>query len=401
MIRLCLITTVPMTIRAFFGEQLRFLQANGFEVTIITSPMRAQDESFGHSLPEGINYEPVPMSRIINPWEDVKAFFKILRILKKGRFDIIQYVTPKAALFGSITSWLMRIPVRLYLMWGLYYVTQSGIKKKVFKVVEKIVCWLSTDIAPDSKGNCRLAVEEGLCPSKKIEVVDHGSANGVDMEKFAPQRLVEAGNKVRYELRIPSQAKVFGSITSIVGDKGVNEMVAAFVKIAEEYSHAYLLIVGQTAEKDPVYPATLKTIKNHPRIRNIGWQKEPERYLAAMDIFVLPTYREGFGVVNIEAGAMQLPVISTDVPGPQESIIHLKTGLLVPARTVEPLARAMKRLLDEPELARRLGLAGRQRVQECYEQKQHWQAIIEHRLRLYKRSGVRGQKSGGRITSFS
>jgi len=387
MIQLCLITTIPITIKAFFGGQLRFLRDNGFDVTIITSPITTQYESFGSRLPEGIKFETVQMGRTIKPVEDIKAFFRILAILRRGRFDIVQYVTPKAALFGSVASWLVGIPVRLYLMWGLYYVTQCGIKNKIFKFLEKVVCRLSTDIAPDSKGNCRIAIKEGFCKAEKIAVVCHGSANGVDTERFDPQKLAETGIRIRGELHLPHRAKVFGSITPIVGDKGVNEMVGAFVKIAEEYSNTYLLIVGQTTEKDPVDSATLETIRNHPRIRHIGWQKEPEKYLAAMDIFVLPTYREGFGVVNIEACAMQLPVISTDVPGPQESIIDEETGLLVPARTVEPLVNAMKRLLDELEFARQLGIAGRQRVQEYYEQKQLWKAIVEHRRALLKKTG--------------
>lgn len=382
MIRLCIIATIPTTIKVFFGKQLCFLRENGFGVTIITSSMTTQDEGFDGSLPEGIKFKAVQMGRTIKPIEDLKAFFRILAILRRGRFDIIQYVTPKAALFGSIASWLVGIPVRLYLMWGLYYVTQEGMRKKIFKFLEKVVCRLSTDIASDSKGNCQIAIEGGFCKAEKIAVVYHGSANGVDTEKFDPQKLAEIGMRIRSELHLPRGARVFGSITPIVGDKGVNEMVAAFVKIAEEYANAYLLIIGQTKDKDPVEPATLEIIKNHPRIRCIGWQKEPEKYLAAMDIFVLPTYREGFGVVNIEACAMQLPVISTDVPGPRESIVNEETGLLVPARVVEPLVSAMKRLLDEPDFARQLGVAARQRVQKYYEQKQLWKAIVEHRLRL-------------------
>ncbi|MGA1979148.1 MAG: glycosyltransferase family 4 protein [Sedimentisphaerales bacterium] len=387
MIRLCIITTVPITVKAFFGEQLRFLQANGFDVTVITSPMIAQDERFGDSFPEGVTLKTVRTGRTIKPIEDAIALFRILAILKRGRFDIVEYATPKASLFGSIASWLVGVPVRLFLMWGSYYVTQKGIRKSIFKVCRKIVCRLSTDIAPDSKGGYQTAIKEGFCVAEKIAVVHRGSANGVDTEKFNPQKLAEAGMRIRSELSLPRGAKVFGSVTPIVGDKGVNEMVAAFVKITEQYPDTYLLIVGQTTIKDPVKPATLEIIRNHPRIRNIGWQKEIVGYFAAMDIFVLPTYREGFGVVNIEACAMQLPVISTDVPGPRESIINGETGLLVPARAVEPLVNAMKKLLDEPDFAHRLGVAGRRRVQKYYEQKQLWKAIVEHRRALLKKSG--------------
>ena len=326
------------------------------------------------------------MSRTISPLADFKAFKEISTIIKDGNFDIVQYVTPKAALLGSLASWRAKVPVRLYLMWGLYYVTQTGFKKFMFKTIEKIVCKCSTAIAPDSKGNVKLAVEEGLCKADKIGIVGHGSANGVDTEKFNPDKLSDDGKRIRKELNIPDQAKVFGCVAAIVGDKGVNELIEAFDIVSKSNPEAYLLYIGQTTEKDPVKDSTLETMKNNTKIIHLGWQTEPEKYLAAMDIFVLPTYREGFGVVNIEASAMALPVISTDVPGPQESIINGETGILVPAKKVEPLAEAMKDLIGRPLYAKKLGVAGRKRVQEFYEQKKLWQLIIEHRLLLLKKS---------------
>ncbi|MGA2173308.1 MAG: glycosyltransferase family 4 protein [Sedimentisphaerales bacterium] len=383
MVKLCIITTIPATVRAFMGEQLRYLQQNGFDITIIT----AYDEIFAKSLPEGVKYKPVLMTRIVQPWQDIRAFFEILLILRQGKFDIIQYATPKAALLGSLASRYAKVPVRLYLMWGLYYVTQIGFKKFVFKTIEKIVCNCSTAIAPDSEGNRRFAVEEGLCKKDKIEVVGHGSANGVNTSRFDPSKLKKYAKDTRRELGIPEDAYVFGSIAALVRDKGVNEMVAAFVEVARKYSNAHLLIIGQTAEKNTVSKETLDLIRRHEHIIHIGRQKEPEKYLAAMDAFVLPTYREGFGVVNIEASAMELPVISTNVPGPKESIIDGETGLLVPARAVAPIVEAMKRLLGNRDLGKRLGVAGRQRVLKCYEQKQLWQAIVEHRRRLLMQSG--------------
>jgi glycosyltransferase involved in cell wall biosynthesis len=226
-----------------------------------------------------------------------------------------------------------------------------------------------------------------LCKADKIAVVGHGSANGVDTERFDPVRLYEDGRKIRTELNIPETAKVFGCIAAIVGDKGVNELIEAFDIISKNYPQAYLLYIGQITEKDPVKKTTLETMKSNSRIIHLGWQTEPEKYMAAMDIFVLPTYREGFGVVNIEASAMKLPVISTDVPGPQESIVNGETGILVPARTIEPLLAAMRKLVEDPDLARRLGKSGRQRVKDYFEQKQLWNAILQHKMALLRKSG--------------
>lgn len=385
MTRLCIISTIPTTIKAFFGSQLSYLTENGFDITVITSST-ISSQDYGSSLPECIKLRTVKMSRTISPLTDFMAFREILKIIKNGNFDIVQYVTPKAAILGSIASWWAKVPVRLYLMWGLYYVTQTGFKKFLFKTIEKIVCNCSTAIAPDSKGNVKLAVEEGLCEADKIGVVGHGSANGVDTQRFDTVRLYEDGRRIRKELNIPDEAKVFGCIAAIVGDKGVNELIEAFDIVSKSNQDAYLLYIGQTTEKDPVKDSTLEIMEKHPRIIHLGWQTETEKYLAAMDIFVLPTYREGFGVVNIEASAMALPVISTDVPGPQESIVNDETGILVPVKKVAPLVDAMKDLIGRPLYAKKLGEAGRKRVQEFYEQKKLWQLIIEHRLFLLEKT---------------
>ena len=386
-IRLCIISTIPTTIKVFFGDQLEYLQENDFDITVITSlPIGSKD--FGKDFSEGIELRAVKMSRTINPMDDLRALYEIYKIIKHGSFDIVQYVTPKASLLGSTASWFAKVPVRLYLMWGLYYVTQAGLKRLFFKVTEKVICRCSTFIAPDSKGNCVVAVNEGLCGEEKIGVVGHGSANGVDIKRFDPDRLASFKEEIRRKHNIPLEAFVFGTIAAIVGDKGINELIAAFLQVAEKRSNVYLLYVGQTTEKDPVKPETLKQIENHKQIVHVGWQIEPEKYMAAMDVFILPTYREGFGVVNVEASAMRLPVISTDVPGPQESIAHGQTGILVPAKEVEPLVEAMKDLLDRPILVKRMGEAGRKRVQEFYEQKQLWAEIIKHRKKLVKESRV-------------
>jgi len=377
---------VPGTIQAFFGPaQLQYLQSNGFEITVITSSKDALGRTF--VLPKDVICEPVEMARTIKLWQDIKALFKIYSIIKKGKFDIVQYATPKASLFGSIAGWMARVPVRLYLMWGLYYVTQTGKTKLIFKTFEKIICALSTAIAPDSKGNYEIAVKEGLCKPEKISVVGEGSANGVDTERFNPEKLAEFRKKIRSELHITENALVFGCIAPMVKDKGINELIEAFSKVAEQNPHVFLLYIGRPTEKNPLEQSTIEIINNHKRISHFIFQAEPEKYLAAMDIFVLPTYREGFGVVNIEACAMELPVITTDVPGPQESIINGRTGLLVPPRAVPPLIEAMKRLVEDPKLRKQIGIAARQRIKSCYEQKQLWKAIVAHRRKLLVDSG--------------
>lgn len=393
MIKLCIISTIPTTIKAFFGQQLQFLQDHGYQVTVITS-QGDSPQDFGSEFPQGVKIETVSMGRTIKPLEDFKALRQFIKIMRTEQFDMVQYVTPKGALFGSVASWFTKVPVRLYLMWGLYYVTQTGLKHPLFKIIEKVVCRCSTFIAPDSKGNVKFALEQGLCRADKIAVVGHGSANGVDTDRFDPDRLLSFKEKIRKDHNIPQSVFVFGTIAAIVGDKGINELIAAFVEVAEKNPDVYLLYIGQTTEKDPVKPETLAFIQNHERIVHVGWQSEPEKYMAAMDVFVLPTYREGFGVVNIEASAMRLPVISTDVPGPQESIVDEQTGILIPPKDTKALVEAMRTVMGDPMLIKKMGDAGRKRVQSYYEQRKLWEAIVDHRRNLLLASGKFSEVNG-------
>jgi glycosyltransferase involved in cell wall biosynthesis len=378
---MCIVATLSATVKAFWGDQLRFLQDNGFEITIVAS-LKEGMEPFQEGFPENVKIIYVKMSRTVKPIEDVMAIKKIAAVLREGKFDLVQYVTPKGAMFGSISSRFAKVPVRLYLMWGLYYTTQSGLKRCFFKYIEKLVCRLSTAIAPDSKGNLKLAVDEGLCNADKISVVGNGSANGVDTERFDPDRLAPYRNEIRKKHAIPQDAFVFGTVANVVRDKGINELIEAFNAVAKRNPKVYLLGIGEIPEKNPVTSTTLDLINNHERIIYIGKQTEIEKYFTAMDVFVLPTYREGFGVVNIEASAMRLPVISTDVPGPQESIVHEETGLLVLPKQVQPLTAAMETLLNQPIMAKKLGESGRKRVEQVYDQKRLWQLIVEHRKKL-------------------
>jgi glycosyltransferase involved in cell wall biosynthesis len=386
MIKICIVSTTSTTITAFFGEQLNFLQQQGFDVTVVTAT-NATTQNFGNSIPENIKLLSIPMSRKISPLEDIKALTAMTKIMKSEQFDIVQYVTPKGALLGALSSLIAKVPVRLYLMWGLYYVTQKGIKKTIFKAVERLVCSCSTTIAPDSQENCEVAVAEGLCGKDKIGIVGCGSANGVDVKYFDPEKYKNHKLEIRSKHQIPEDAFVFGTIAAITGDKGVNELIESFVEVEQKTENTFLLFIGDVTEKDPVSDKTLLTIKEHPGIIHVGWQKNPPEYLAAMDVFVLPTYREGFGVVNVEASAMKLPVISTNVPGPREAIEDDVTGILVPARQTRPLINAMIRLKGDPELRKRMGESGRQRVLEKFEQKKLWKAIVEHRRNLLKAVG--------------
>jgi len=383
-VRLCIMTTVPLTVVFFYGEQIDFLREKGFDITVITSPDNLLDKRISKSC----RLVLIPMIRGISPFLDLIALGKVFREIRNGRFDMIQYCTPKAALLGSFSSWILRVPVRLYLMWGLYYSGQQGLKRKGMKFVENLICFFSTHIAPDSKGNRDFALKEKLCPADKISVVGEGSANGIDLKKFNPERLKPVGVEIRRKYDIPEQAFVLGFVGRLRGDKGINELVLAFKQLLSRYPDIYLLLVGPwEGGLSEIRKEEEEFIRSHNKqVVYVGYQERVEEFMAAMDIFVLPSYREGFGVVNIEASAMGLPVVSTSIDGTRDSVIDNQTGFLVPVKSVEDLAGQIEKLIKDRALRKKMGEAGKGWAKK-FEQHSHWEKIFQHRLRLLYKTG--------------
>jgi len=377
-LKICVCATVPFVIRAFYGGQLRFLQENGFEVTILTSP----DEQFASELPPGVRYCPVEIARRVRPWADLGALWAIWRVMRANRFDLVQVSTPKAALLCSLAARAAGVPTRLYLMWGLYYTGQTGWRRRFFRLFERLICVLSTHIAPDGRETMAFAVAEGLCRPEKIEVVGSGSSNGIDLKRFDPHRLHIERARLRHELGIREDALVIGTVARLCREKGVNELVRGFLLAHQEDARLRLLVVGPMEGNAGLESDVSREIAVNPDIISLGFRSDVERCLAAMDIFVLPSWREGFPVASLEAGAMRLPVISTDVMGPRESVLNGQTGILVPVRDAEGLRAAIMTLARDPALRQQMGDAGRYRVETDFEQRQHWQRVVDHRRRI-------------------
>ncbi len=391
-IRAGLIATIGLNIRAFFRGQLAYLQQHGFHFTVITSDPTPENIE----LPDGANYLSVPLTRSITPWTDLRSIWKLWRILVRRRLDMVQYTTPKGALLASIAAVLARVPIRIYLFWGVYYSTQTGIKRQFFKLLEKLTCRLSTHVLFDGHGIRTFALAEGLSSESQSSVIGHGSDNGVDLEYFDRESWVSEARDVRIRWSIPPEAVVIGAVMRLVGDKGINELVEGFRRLTEHDRQIWLLLVGPLEDKHAPRHDVLSIMRRHPRIVLAGLQTDVRPYYAAMDLFVLPTYREGFSAVTLEAAAMTLPVITTDAIGAAETILDGRTGLVVPARSVGPLADAMRRLVENPDLRHAMGRAGRRFVQEHFEQRVFWEQLRRHREELLIASG-RFVRHNGRL----
>lgn len=376
--KICYITTVSSTLDSFvvpIAEQLN--RMTDWEITMICNP----DEGFTKSLPDGIRCIPVPMKRGIS-LSGIGAMLKMVRIFRKEKFDLVQYSTPNASLYASLAAWLAGIPVRLYCQWGIVYVGFHGIKRSIFKCVEKLVCSLSTWIEPDSRGNLLFSREQGLYTEKKSSVVWNGSASGVDLAKFDVSQKFVWRETVRKERNIDPDALVFGFVGRITRDKGVNELLAAFRKILRKRPNTYLMLVGNIEKAELMDQALYEWAQKEPHVLFCGYTNVVEQYLSAMDVYILPSYREGFGSGVIEAEAMGVPVIVSDIPGPTDAMLRGETGFVVPVKNADALAEAMKKLADDPALRSTFGEAAREHATKGFEQKQLAEHVLADRKRL-------------------
>ncbi len=382
--KICLITTVTMTVDYFIRFTFEGYHKDGYDVSLICN----MDDEYIAALPEYVHALPIPMKRGVS-LSGIGAMLRMLKIFRREKFDIIQYTTPNASLYASIAGKLARIPVRLYCQWGLLFVSFTGIKQKIFKFVEKLTCSLSTDVEPDSFGNLRICREMGFYDENKSCVVYNGSANGVDLSKFDIKRKAQYRREIREQYGFKDDDIVLGFLGRLMKDKGFDEMMGAFGLLHTKYPQLKLFFVGYEEKSDREDQEMLKLFYECPDVvRTGGRVYDPERYMAAMDIYVFPSYREGFGTVVIEAQAMELPLVISDIPGPTDGVIRDVTAFVVPVRTVEPLAEKIELLICDEKLRRNMGEAGRRLVEKNFDSKIMLEQIIQNRNELLVKRGV-------------
>lgn len=376
--KICFVTTVPLTIEMFVFPLAEYLHKHtDWEITFITG----MDEDYVKTVPEGVRILRVHMHRGMR-LDGLRAIRELTAIFRREQFDLVQYSTPNASLYVSVAAKLASIPVRLYCQWGIVYVGFRGFKRKIFKAIEKLVCRLSTRVEPDSFGNLRFSRAEGLYGEKKSAVIWNGSASGVKLDKFDISRRDVWRDEIRAQFGIPTDARVFGFIGRITGDKGINELFVAYRRILNELPDARLMLVGGIDKADSVDDALYAWAKAEPRVLFCGFTNVVEQYLSAMDVFILPSYREGFGSVVVEAEAMGLPVIVTDIPGPTDAMREGETGLIVKKADVDTLAEAMRCLGSDAALRERFAANARPFVESSFDQSELMRHITEDRKRL-------------------
>lgn len=373
--KICFVTTVYMTYKCFLKQLSQYLYESGeYDISLICN----NEKDVLGDIPSFVHYYPVNMKRGVS-LSAFDAIKKIGEILEREQFDIVQYSTPNAAFYTSIAAKKAKVPVRLYCQWGIRYMGFKGWKRSLFKYLEKKTCDNSTFIEVESHNIRRFSLDEKLYTPERSCVVWNGSASGVDLKKFDITKKIFWRKKIRKRYNFSDEDIVYVFAGRLTADKGVNELLSAFLNIEKKYSHVKLLMLGGMDKYESLLPELMERVKSSANIIFMGNIPNVEEYYAASDIFVAPSYREGFGLVVVEAEAMGLPAIVSNVPGQVDAIKENETGLTCVVKDSKSLENAMKRLIEDVGLQINLGNEAARYVRENYEQKKLFKYLKMHR----------------------
>lgn len=375
--KLCVIATIENTLESFVIPAMRVFKDKGYDVTLICS----MSEAFAAKYSAEFKCINVRMKRGISIRDMLTKPFEFYKIFRREKFDYVQYATTNASFYACIPAKLLGIKTRVYCSWGLLYVGYSGLKYKIFRRVEKFLCDMATHVTVASHKNLEFAVNDGVLNRNKASVVGDGGTIGVDLTVFDHNKRERFRSEVFNEYPVLEGKTVFGYVGRIESDKGINELLKAFVQIKD--GPAALLLIGPFDElRCNIDPDVLAVARASDNIVFHGFSREVPKYMSAMDVLIHPTYREGFSMVIQQAMAMKCAIITTDVPGPSEVIEEGKSGLLVPAHAVDELVVAMKRLQQDGGLRESFTEAGLMRVREKFERSRMLRLTYENRLSM-------------------
>lgn len=379
--RLLRITTVPISFHYLLRGQLSFMKEQGFEVIAISADGKERQQI----LDEGIQHHIIPFTRKITPVLDFIALINLIWLIRKLKPQIVHTHTPKAGLLGMIAAWFCSVPVRLHTVAGLPMMEANGLKRWVLKITERVTYRCANRIYPNSKGLLSYILSEFQISNLKFEIIGRGSSNGIDTRYFSrTEELDLTAKAIRKQYDIPETSIVFSFIGRVVRDKGISELVKAFKKLIHHFPDCYLLLVGPLEQElDPISDEDLEFLNFESNIIMPGFQHDVRPWLLASDIFILPSYREGFPNVVMQAACMEVPCIVSDINGCNEIITHEHTGLIVPPKDADAVYYAMKRLVENPDQRSALGKNSRAFVTAHFDQHYIWDELLtEYKKRL-------------------
>lgn len=373
--KLIRVTTIPLSLEKLLGGQMSFMN-NYFEVTVVSSDKKKLEE-VGDKEKVSVFY--LELTRKITILKDLKAVFNFYKFLKKEKPFIVHSHTPKAGLVSMLASKLAGVPNRLHTVAGLPLLEATGLKRIILNKVEWLTYICATKVYPNSFELKKIIIKENLAKEKKLKVIGYGSSNGINLEYFNSNKfLKEDITSKKTKLNIKQEDFVYIFVGRIVKDKGINELVESFKKINKKYNNTKLLLVGPFEnDLDPISDKNQKEIKQNSNIIEVGYVEDVRPYFLMANVLVFPSYREGFPNVVMQAGAMGLPSIVSDINGCNEIIKNNINGIIVPVKNNTILQQSMEKLLLEKGLYLKLKKNARVQIESKYDQKFIWNEILE------------------------
>ena len=373
--KLIRVTTVPISLDILLSGQLNYMQSF-YDVIAVSS----EDDYLKEiGTKENVETFTIEMSRKITPIHDLIAVVKLFLFLKKEKPLIVHSHTPKAGILAMIAAKCAGVPIRMHTVAGLPLMETKGLKRTVLESVEKLTYSCATMVYPNSKGLYDFIIANKFTNKGKIKIIANGSSNGIDTKHFAPEQVSQSLQQIlKTKLQIQRDDFVLVFVGRLVGDKGINEVVQAFKQITKNNLNVKLLLVGMYEKNlDPLHESTHEEINTNKNIIFAGFQKDIRPYLAISNALVFASYREGFPNVVLQAGAMGLPSIVTDINGCNEIIINEKNGIIIPVKNSEAIEKAVLRMIYEKDFFASLQSNAREMIRSRYEQKLIWESILE------------------------
>lgn len=384
-LRLLLAVTDPRS-TVFLRGQIAAARAAGFDVSLLSAPGAMAREL---AAAEGALLIEIDMARDMAPGRDLVALATIVRALVRLRPHVVDAGTPKAGLLVLLGAWLVRVPCRVHTLHGLRSETLHGLRKHLVAGAIRVTCALAQRVICVSPSLAGAAVAAGVVPETKARVLGAGSANGIDLGRFArTPGALEAARALRERCGIPEGAPVLGFVGRLARDKGVVELTAAWQRLRACFPDLHWLIVGAPDPTDAIPADVNRALTDDARVHRLGQVADPVPAYLLMHVLALPTYREGCGYALIEAAALEIPVVTSRVTGCVDVVADGETGTLIPPRDVTALADAVATYLADPDLRARHGAAGRARVARMYRREELWARLHREYLDLATRAGL-------------
>jgi len=360
--KICFVSAIPLSLVAFMKPHIELL-SNNYKIKLVSN---GKDNDVSDLLKNNVSFKGLPIKRHVSLISDLSNLYKLWSFLRSEKIDIIHSITPKAGLLSMLAGYYSKTPVRIHWFTGQVWATKKGVSRTIFKYIDRLTAMCATHLLVDSPSQRDFLLKENIVQDdSKLTVLGHGSVCGVDIQRFKPS--VKNKEQIKSDLNIPKDALLGLFLGRLNHDKGIIELAKAFKIASEKCPNFHLLIVGpdEANIKDSLDNILSDVID---RVHFVGFTNDPHIYMSSADMFILPSYREGFGSSVIEAAACGLPSIGSNIYGLSDAIVDGVTGLLVPVKDVSQLSKAMIRLTSDNDLRIKMGHQALERVKKHFDQ---------------------------------